>query len=175
MIPKIVTNLLGKMRDFIYGIGYFSEMIMMLIVSIVLLLRPIEWFVYIVCILLNGALNGYLKNTIKNNRPYNSMKFLNTEHFNKDVKVYGMPSGHTQNVFFSIVYLYLSTHQFYPWIFISCIVGVLTFVERGLFHNHTLLQMTAGALLGSILAYGVVSLRDWVEKNYDKNEMLKNI
>jgi len=158
--------MIGKMRDFIYGIGYFSEIIMMLIVSFVLILRPVDWFVYIICVLLNGILNGYLKNTIKNNRPYNSMKFLHTEHFNKDVKVYGMPSGHTQNVFFSLVYLYLSTHQFIPWVLLSCIIGLLTFIERGLFHNHSLLQLIAGALLGSVLAYVIVYARDYAKIIY---------
>lgn len=156
----------GKIRDFLYGIGYFSEIIMMFIVSIALLIRPIDWFIYIVCILLNGIFNGYLKNTIKNNRPYNSMKFLNTEHFDRGVKVYGMPSGHSQNVFFSIVYLYLTTKQFNPWIFLSCFVALLMFIERALFHNHTLLQLLAGAALGSVIAYGVVIMRDYAKELY---------
>jgi len=74
---------------------------------------------------------------------------------------YGMPSGHSQHLFVSIFYLYLSIKDFYPWILlISSSIGMMTIVERWYFRNHTLNQLVAGAIVGSMFAFVIVYIRD---------------
>ena len=93
------------------------------------------------------------------------MKFLNTEHFTK--KVYGMPSGHSQNVVFSILYLFWTTHKFVPWTAMCTVIGILMFIERWLFHNHTAFQLIIGGVIGAALAYVVVGLRNSLKTYLD--------
>jgi membrane-associated phospholipid phosphatase len=159
---NIVYKFVGKIKDLLYAIGYFSELLVAIIVCSMIYNDPIDLSVFIVILAISGITNEYLKTIIKQNRPYNSMKFLNTEHFTK--KVYGMPSGHSQNVVFSILYLLWTTHNFVPWTAMCTVIGILMFIERWLFHNHTAFQLIIGGIIGAAMAYVVVGLRDALKK-----------
>jgi membrane-associated phospholipid phosphatase len=78
-----------------------------------------------------------------------------------------MPSGHSQNVVFSILYLFWTTHKFVPWTAMCTVIGILMFIERWLFHNHTPFQLIMGGVVGAALAYVVVSLRDSLKKHLE--------
>lgn len=65
-----------------------------------------------------------------------------------------------QNVFFSLVYLYLTIHYFMPWTMIGLLLGGATIYERYTVQNHTSTKLISGALFGSGLAYLVVYVRD---------------
>ena len=149
--------------SFLYAIGFFSEILLIIIVSILIHSHSFVFIVYLVAVVINGFLNRFLKKWIKGLRPKDPIKFLESEEF-KNKKNYGMPSGHSQNVFFSIVYLILTVYKniesYLPWIFGCIFIGLLTLWERWIFHNHTLSQLFVGALLGSFIAYLVVYLRD---------------
>jgi len=149
--------------SFLYAIGFFSEIILIIIVSVLIHSYLTDFIVYLVAIVINGFLNRFLKKMIKGIRPNNPIKFLDSEEF-KNKKAYGMPSGHSQNVFFSIVYLILTIYEnislYLPWIFICILIGILTLWERWIFHNHTISQLIVGAIIGSLFAYSVVYLRD---------------
>jgi len=155
---NIVYKFAGKIKDLLYAIGYFSELLVAFIVCSVIYNDPIDLSVFIIMLIINAITNEQMRAVIKENRPYNSMKFLHTEHFTK--KIYGMPSGHSQNVFFSILYLFWTTHKFVPWTAMCAVIGILMFIERLLFHNHTAFQLIVGGFIGAALAYVVVSLRD---------------
>jgi len=162
---NIVYKFAGKIRDLLYAIGYFSELLVAIIVCSMIYTQPVDLTIFVVVLAFSGITNKYLKTIIKQNRPYNSMKFLNTEHFTQ--KVYGMPSGHSQNVVFSILYLFWTTHKFVPWTAMCTVIGILMFIERWFFHNHTPFQLIMGGVVGAALAYVVVSLRDSLKKHLE--------
>jgi membrane-associated phospholipid phosphatase len=159
MFEKFNTELLYKINNFLYALGYFSEFIMIIFVCWIIYNNSINLLFYIIGINISWILNKLLKPLIKDKRPNDPIKFLNSEHFVKTSNAYGMPSGHSQNVFFSVTYLYLTTKQLY-WTFIGLIIGILTIFERWYFHNHTIRQLIVGAILGCILAYLMVLVKD---------------
>jgi len=117
--------------------------------------------------------NIWLKNTIKEPRPKPFYKFLANESTKKDdQQKYGMPSGHSQNAFYSIVYLYMYLGSFFPWILICLGVGVLTILERWLFRNHTMFQLCIGALIGSALGYIIFTIQTELAEIYKKGTTL---
>lgn len=155
--------------SFLYAIGFFSEIILIIIVSVIIHSHFTDFIVYLVAVVINGFINRILKRIIKGIRPKNPIKFLDSEKFNNK-KAYGMPSGHSQSVFFSIVYLILTIYEninlYLPWILTCILIGILTLWERWIFHNHTVSQLLVGAIIGSLFAYLVVYLRDNILVKY---------
>jgi membrane-associated phospholipid phosphatase len=149
-----------KGEDFIFGVGYFSEIIVALIVIYVLQKNVINTLVYIAFFLFSGYVNTLLKGEIKQPRPDHPKKFLYSEHFSRAHAVYGMPSGHSQNVFFSLTYLYLTARDGIYWMQIGLVLAALMVYERWTFHNHTLMQLFAGALVGIALGFTVTTVRN---------------
>ena len=76
---------------------------------------------------------------------------MDSDKFTK--KASGMPSGHAQVSFFSIVYGYLVKRQFIPWTLLSFIIAFILIYERYVFKNHTVYQLISGVLIGSIFGY----------------------
>uniref|UniRef100_A0A6C0HTN9 Phosphatidic acid phosphatase type 2/haloperoxidase domain-containing protein n=1 Tax=viral metagenome TaxID=1070528 RepID=A0A6C0HTN9_9ZZZZ len=163
MVFEVVKKESRKITDFIFALGYFSEIIMILLVIYLLHSKLFYTIYYLFFILLSGYLNTIFKSIIKEERPDNYKKFLFSEHFSRIKSVYGMPSGHSQNVFFSITYLYLTTKEFFYWVQLLLVLAALMFYERLSFHNHTFLQLIVGAIIGIFLAYLVVLLREQIE------------
>ena len=152
----------NKARDFIFGIGYFSEIIIALVVIYALNKNLLDISIFIFFFFLSGYLNTLLKSYIKQPRPNEPKKFLYSEHFSRVNKVYGMPSGHSQNVFYSITYLYLLAKDGMYWLELGLVLATLMVYERWSFHNHTLLQLFAGAITGIVLGFIVFSIRNRV-------------
>jgi membrane-associated phospholipid phosphatase len=71
-----------------------------------------------------------------------------------------MPSGHSQNVFYSITYLFLTAKDGIYWLQLGLVIATLMVYERWTFHNHTLIQLFVGALFGIMLGWSVVTVRD---------------
>jgi membrane-associated phospholipid phosphatase len=192
----IVTNFSGKIQDFGYAIGFFSEFILLFFVTMMLIAKSedpgTDVVVYVMGLIMSGGINTVLKRWIQQPRPHDPLKFLYSEQFDRRRTVYGMPSGHSQNVFYSIAYLFVSLRDTpgnlscgkestlrsdsslgsirseQSWIWASCAaIAVLTWIERWKFHNHTLSQLMIGALVGVGLAYVVIRLRDVVTFPYD--------
>ena len=150
----VLTEVGKTIIQFLYAIGYFSEII--IIVISILLLRTNIYSVlfYIIGIIFSLFVNQTLKRLIKELRPSEPVKFLNSDKFDNKAMIYGMPSGHSQHLFFSTMYLYLTITHFYPWVLLICsIIGFLTMVERYYFRNHTIRQLVVGAIVGVLLAY----------------------
>lgn len=109
-------------------------------------------FFYILGFGLNNLLNIVLKLLIKEPRPKDDKKFLEFIGNRIGYDKYGMPSGHAQNCFFSLVYVTLVLNQplitlFYVGISFICIV------QRYEYKNHTLIQLFAGSIVGMLFAY----------------------
>lgn len=161
-MDQVIDKQINKSTDFIFGIGYFSEIILALIVIYVLQNNIIDVICFVFFFLFSGYVNTILKGIAKQPRPSTQKKFLNSENFSKIHTVYGMPSGHSQNVFFSITYLYLTAKDSIYWIQIGLGLAALMVYERWTYHNHTLLQLLVGAIVGVLFGIGVIIIRNKV-------------
>jgi membrane-associated phospholipid phosphatase len=153
---KFLYGIFLNYNSFFYSLGYFGEYITFLITCALIFNQHIYFIVYIIVFIINRLVNYYLKQFFKQSRPKNPKKFLDDDQFSK--KKYGMPSGHSQLTFFSVIYAYLVTNKFYPWILLLLSIGAIVIYERFVFRNHTLLQLISGAVIGSIIAYLTYSL-----------------
>jgi hypothetical protein len=159
-------ELLHEFSEFFYSLGFFSELILVFLVAALLSNRLSDLIIYFIGISLNSLLNRTLKPLFKDLRPNHPVKFLASEQFIKNSNAYGLPSGHSQSSFFSVVYLYLTLHQFYPWTLLGCFIAFAMLIERWIFRNHTIIQLAAGAFVGVSFAWTIVYLRDKVLANY---------
>lgn len=157
----LLTEAWKKISMFFYAIGFFSETILIVLSIFLLYTNTYSMVFYLIGVVGSFLTNQVLKQFIREKRPSSPIKFLNSERFDNKTMVYGMPSGHSQNLFYSIFYLYLSIKDFYPWIFmISSLIGILTIAERWYFRNHTFKQLIVGAIIGSMFAVVTVYIRD---------------
>jgi hypothetical protein len=181
----IVTNFSGKIQDFGYAIGFFSEFILLFFVTMMLIAKSedpgTDVVVYVMGLIMSGGINTVLKRWIQQPRPHDPLKFLYSEHFDRrrtiaylfgsirpkigrpdqSLPVYDSPTlGLKPTLRYRL--------QPQSWIWASCAaIAVLTWIERWKFHNHTLSQLMMGALVGVGLAYVVIRLRDVVTFPYD--------
>lgn len=107
---------------------------------------------------LNLILNVILKLWFKHPRPTDdkqkfelAMKQSNLNLFFNHYDVFGMPSGHSQSVLFSCVFLFMSNPTFVVRMFYIMIV-LITMCQRVQYEHHNLLQVLAGGLVGGLFA-----------------------
>jgi membrane-associated phospholipid phosphatase len=157
-------ELFSEIEQFTYAIGFFSELMVCIVVLSVIYAQVYNHLVYLVGFVVGTYFNRWLKNIIQDKRPNKPVKFLASESFKTSGSnnFYGMPSGHSQHVSYSIMYLYLTTGEWYPWVFICIVIGLLMLYERWLFRNHTFLQLMVSVGVGIAFAHFVVYLRDLV-------------
>jgi membrane-associated phospholipid phosphatase len=96
-----------------------------------------------------------LKHIIKQPRPSQDLSLFNASiaHGRRmSFDVYGMPSGHAQNVFYSTTFIFFSLNN--PVIsIIYLIIAINTGYQRIKYNNHTLLQVICGAFMGIFVGY----------------------
>jgi len=158
---SFLNGVLSNYVDFFYSLGYFGEYITFFITCGLIYNQYIYLIFFIIAYVLNKLLNQYLKNSIKQDRPANPVKFLDTDKFFKNK--FGMPSGHSQNTFFSIMYAYLVTNSFISC-FLLLLIGLIVIYERYKYRNHTLNQLIVGAGVGVTFAYLTYSFTRFVIK-----------
>jgi membrane-associated phospholipid phosphatase len=95
-------------------------------------------------------------------RPENPLEFTSFESY-KNEERYGMPSGHAQSVFFSIVYLYNIHHSIYL-LLSTMFVGFITLYQRWKYRRHTIQQLIVGSAVGSIFAWSIYSVEKYINK-----------
>lgn len=163
-----LANILELIRTFInllYAVGFFSELIVLIIVIYLIYPQTTDLVFFLVGIILNSISNRILKPLFRSLRPKNPVKFLHSEEFPKKIdytknnNYYGMPSGHSQNVAYSLTYLYLTIPESPMIKLFSIIIGLLTIFERWWFRNHTILQLIVGVFIGGLFAYLTVLIR----------------
>ena len=139
-----------KIFDIIFYQGFF---ILFIINTILLWNQPVTLTIYYMFYIFNNILNEILKLLIKQPRPKNYQKNLETFSFDyKGIHEYGMPSGHSQSSFFSLVFLTLVLKS--PFIFlIEFIICLLTIYQRWKNKKHTIQQLFIGSIIGSFIAY----------------------
>lgn len=140
-------------NNIIYNIGSFGPLILILLSTFILYSKPKYLVVFFVGSIVNTLINYMLKGLFGQPRPNDDSvnlekKYRSIYNFNR----YGMPSGHVQSAFFSLVFVFLVTQN------ISFCVGyfVLTLVityQRVQYNFHYLSQTIVGAMVGSIIAF----------------------
>lgn len=157
LLQKFISN------PFMF-IGYFSGRILFaMILCIFLFSKRFFWmYIYIGLYIINYLLILFLHKNIKSPRPTNGIQFMEDEFHNSNV--YGMPSGHTQTVFFSLVFCYMVTRSVY-WLFIMLFIAICTISQRLIYKKHTILQVIVGGIVGTIIGYGSYFLVNDYKKN----------
>ena len=135
------------------------------ICSLLLLKNKKYYFIfYLLGIILNMFLNQLLKYLIKQPRPYIDQKTFelamkhmkNTNYFNliSYDAVLGMPSGHSQGVFFITAFMYFVFKNQYPnLITFYLLISIITIIQRVYYKFHTVNQIIVGGLIGISFAY----------------------
>lgn len=120
------------------------------------------FFYYTVGVFLDTILNLFLKGIFQQPRPYED-----TQKFNLAIThgkrflfkngmpydMFGMPSGHSQSVLFSTVFMYFALKKKSDLLYIYYIVASLTMIQRIYSNNHYLYQVIAGASIGALVGY----------------------
>lgn len=160
-----MNNLLQKfISDPLMFIGFFSgRIIFMIIICIFLYSNQFFWtYIYIILYIVNYYLIISLQKLCKDPRPINGKQFIEDEFHNSEA--YGMPSGHTQTICFSLVFFYMITRSI-PWLIIMLFIAICTIAQRLIYRKHTLLQIIIGGIIGSCLGYGTYYLINEYKKN----------
>ena len=138
-------------------VGMYNPFISAAIVVAYLWKRKPYWISYLVLNRLNEELSIWLKRLIREPRP---TPYVEDPHHRG---YYGMPSGHTQNAAFTLVYVALVQ----PSWMMSCILvllGMITVVERYKHGRHTIKQLAVGGAIGGVFAVASVYLVRWMLK-----------
>ena len=124
------------------------------IVSIITALRLLNRFPYLIAFIVsryfNDQINKILKVIIREERPDNGKNYGDEKY--EGASRYAMPSGHTQEIFFSLMFLCLVTKSTFLLI-LTCFIAALTVYQRVISRKHTLKQLIAGAIIGSLDAH----------------------
>ena len=136
-------------------IGWQSFVILFFISGVLLRNRTRLLYYYLLGLPFNSVLNYLLKGLIQDPRPSNDTELIKIAlHNGKRIgdDIFGMPSGHTQNAFYSIAFLHF-TFKNYGLTFCAVLLGLLTMYQRVKYKNHTIYQVIVGAIVGSFVGY----------------------
>ena len=115
----------------------------------------------------SGLINYILKGVFKQPRPLDDKHLFNLEKMYRSVLTfenYGMPSGHTQSVFYTTIFTYLAIENNVLLVG-SLFISLLTIYQRVQSKQHFLFQTIVGAIIGSLLGFAFYK--------YDKNILPK--
>ncbi len=149
MMKKFIISSL----DFVGEIGPI-----LLFVSVLLLLKnKNNLFTYYLCgSVLNALLNLILKAIIQQPRPLHDPSVIKARlELNKSnrllyvvpIHIFGMPSGHTQSVFYSTCFIYLALRDIKITL-LFLLISVLTVFQRVNNYFHSVIQVVVGAMVG---------------------------
>lgn len=131
-------------------IAFNGPYIVSIITAITLLYRIPYLFAFIISRFANEQINKILKLTVKEERPKDNKNYGNEKY--EGASRYAWPSGHTQEIFFSIIFLYLATKST-PLLILTSFIAAMTFYQRLSSKKHTVSQLLAGSVIGSINGY----------------------
>jgi len=161
-IVKKIAEFVTELVQFAYAIGFFSELIITIIVVFLLHSHVYILMFYLIGFVFSVYLNRWMKGQVRDPRPDHPIKFLASESFTKAKPTdnfYGMPSGHSQQILYSIVYLYGTLREMNIWLWICVAIGFFMILSRWLFRNHTVLQLFVGAVVVVVSVLFVLGLR----------------
>jgi len=150
--------MLIKIIDYL---GYSGPVILFIFSIYLLRIKNTFLVYYIFGYIINILINTILKYTIKNPRPDEDLSIFNASKTHGKriiIDKYGMPSGHSQNTFYSLFFIffvlfYKKIKSKYNFIIILFYIftTINTSYQRIKYKNHTLFQVIIGGICGSII------------------------
>jgi membrane-associated phospholipid phosphatase len=135
-------------------IGHYGPIILFTVTFYLLLSRKKYLYVFVIGSIINNFMNIFLKNIFKEERPKNPLPFIDSNKLIKN-NYYGLPSGHAQNTFFSLTFLYLTKAPIIYLYLMSC-VTIITLYQRLKYRRHNLKQIIVGAFIGIFFAWVLI-------------------
>ena len=149
-------NIFVKIID---SVGYFAPYVLGLFSILLLIYRRLYTclVVYSVGYGLNTVINLGLKGIIKEPRPSEDQQLFSFESIgDKRISMdrFGMPSGHSQSVFYSTLFIWFAIKN--VWITLCFfLISMISVYQRIKYKNHTWKQVFLGAILGSVMGSAV--------------------
>ena len=158
---KICFYFMNILIEFFDQFGSYGPLTLIFLSFYLLWNKKTLFFYYSLGIFIEAISNLILKGLFLQPRPsidqktfdlalQNGKRFLFKNGLPYDI--FGTPSGHSQSVLFSTIFIYMAlrnTKIFYVYLLIS----VLTMIQRVYSNHHTVLQVFVGAIIGGILGY----------------------
>ena len=173
------TNLFDYVIQGLDILGYFGPQILCILSLILLFEKSMMLKYYLFGYVVNIILNIVLKGIIKEPRP-NEDKHMFNIWLNNGMKTdrhwfdrFGMPSGHSQGVFYSTAFIFFALKNS-NWAILFLLISLNTMYQRVKYKNHTLKQVIVGALVGSLVGWGFyyfskVALKGKLKEKDDDN------
>jgi membrane-associated phospholipid phosphatase len=149
------------MIDLIKTIGQNGPIILLITTIFYLRNKTNLLFYYILFFVISLFLNLILKGIIQEPRPSIDTKTFNLMMKNKEryvnkhgipYDIFGMPSGHSQSVLMSTIFIYLSLHDIKITL-LYLIISIITITQRVVDKHHTVLQVIIGSIIGCVIGY----------------------
>lgn len=144
-----------------YELGQYGPLLLIFLSMFLLWDTPKLFFFYMTGLFANSITTLLLKGSIQQPRPcFNTKEFQlalknNKMYMFKDgipFDIFGMPSGHTSSVIFSAVFVYLSLKKT-KWLYVFVPFSLLVMAQRVSYKYHTVPQVLAGAVVGTLVAF----------------------
>lgn len=150
-----------QIKNAIFVVGYNGPIILVVLSTWLFRHTPTTLFFYYLGNVANIFINLILKNLIKEPRPdedSSKLEWLSSQNKKRfDWDKYGMPSGHAQLMFFSVVYVYNSLRDM-CWTTIYLIIACITIIQRLSYKNHTIQQLLVGSIIGSLAGHELYNI-----------------
>ena len=140
-------------------VGFYAPFILAFLMMFVLQNKQIYFYFFFIGYLINLFINISLRFMIKDPRPNTNPELLNMMRSNKkpiDPRVYGMPSGHAQGTAYTagfLFYLFRTVKDVQIWFYLSVLLTLWTMAQRVIQKDHSIPQVTVGAILGFTIGY----------------------
>jgi membrane-associated phospholipid phosphatase len=135
-------------------IGFYAPNALSLLVAVLLLNQLKYLAVFVIFFFVNHYVNHSLKEYIRQPRPTGSRPLVDESY---DRTNYGMPSYHSQMIWFVTVFLYLVKRNV-RWLIAFVAIAFLTMYQRWKYKAHSITQLAAGGALGTGIAFLAYSL-----------------
>lgn len=144
-------------KNFLKEYDYGNKILFFLTIVFLYDKKTYLWF-YIVGAILNYVLNSILKLIFKQPRPDENMKLFRLEMIQRETidwreyQRYGMPSGHSQETTFSLIYV-MMVLQNIKITALFLIITLFTMFQRIYTNRHSILQVFIGSVMGLAMGY----------------------
>ena len=159
--------------DPIYAIdvlGYISPFLLLAIAAIILFAaqRYITLAFYITGFAATDAAVRLIKSALRVPRPGPQIPFMSEEL--KNSHVYGLPSGHSAEVFYTLAFMWFGARRIATPAFFygGAFAALCMMYQRWAYRRHTVFQLLCGAVLGVFMGWAVA----WLAKQRIQNSMI---
>ena len=155
-LNHLFLSVLYMIEHIIDFIGFHGPSILFLASIIYLYVKNSYFTIYVIGFMFSGLINYILKGVFKQPRPIDDKHIFNLEKMYRSVLTfenYGMPSAHTQAVFYTTTFTYLALENGVLLVG-SLFISLLTIYQRVQSKQHFLSQTIVGAIIGGILGFG---------------------